>query len=115
MVTALRPPMTQILKNLEPLLNNGMGFLALDIDDKAYPTRVFLLLRIIEALLRRKTGDAHRSYLVKNVGVYATRLRLYLGTIGMANPVTHKANSVRITPLTLIEARFFCQDCLSFR
>ena len=32
--------------------------------------------------------------------------------IGMDNPVTHKAYSVRLSALTLIEARFFCQDCL---
>jgi hypothetical protein len=66
-VTTLRPPMTQILKNLESLLNNSMGLLAFDIDDKAYPTRVFLLLRVVQALLRRKTGNAHRSYLVNNM------------------------------------------------
>ena len=46
-VTTLRPPMTQVLKNLESLLNNGMGLLALDVDDKAYPTGVFLLLRVV--------------------------------------------------------------------
>jgi hypothetical protein len=71
--------MTQILKNLEPLFNNGMGFLALDIDDKTDPTGVFFLLRVVEALLRWKPGDAHRSYLAKNVGVYATGLRLHQG------------------------------------
>jgi hypothetical protein len=71
--------MTQILKNLEPLLNNGMRFLALDIDNKTDPTGVFFLLRIVEALLRWKPGDAHGSYLVKNVGVFATGLRLYQG------------------------------------
>jgi hypothetical protein len=57
--------MTQILKNLEPLLDNGMGFLALDIDDKPDPAGVFLLFWVVKALLRRKPGDAHRSYLIK--------------------------------------------------
>ena len=63
-VTALRPPMTQILKNLESLLNDSMRLLALDIDDKPDPAGVFLLFRVVEALLRWKTGDTHRSYLV---------------------------------------------------
>src|SRR6185295_4306569 len=40
-VTALRPSVTQALKNLKPLLNNGMGFLALDVDDKPDPTGIF--------------------------------------------------------------------------
>jgi hypothetical protein len=64
-VTALRPSVTKALKNLKPLLNNGMGFLALDVDDKTDPTGVFLLFRIVEALLRWKPRDAHRSYLIK--------------------------------------------------
>ena len=64
-VTALRPSVTQALKNLKPLLNNRMGFLALDVDDKTDPTGVFLLFRVVEALLRWKPGNAHRSYLVK--------------------------------------------------
>ena len=75
-VTTLRPSVTKALKNLKPLLNNGMGFLALDVDDKTDPTGVFLLFRVVEALLRWKPRDAHRSYLDKNVGVYATRRRL---------------------------------------
>jgi hypothetical protein len=74
-VTALRPPVTEILKDLKPLLNNGMGFLAFDIDDKTDPTGVFLLFRVVEALLRWKPGDAHRLYLVRNGGVHATGLR----------------------------------------
>ena len=32
--------------------------------------------------------------------------------IEMGNPVTHKANSLVSALFTLIEARFFCQDCL---
>jgi hypothetical protein len=72
--------MTQTLKNLKSLLNNGMRLLALDIDDKTYATGVFLLLRVVQALFWRKTGNAHPSYLVKNVGVYATELRLYQGS-----------------------------------
>jgi hypothetical protein len=56
-----------------------MGFLAIDVDDKTDPTGVFLLFRVVEALLRWKPRDAHRSYLVNNVGVYATRRRLYQG------------------------------------
>jgi hypothetical protein len=42
-----------------------MGFLSLDVDDKTDPTGVFLLFRVVEALLRWKPRDAHRSYLVK--------------------------------------------------
>ncbi len=76
-VTTLRPSVTKALKNLKPLLNNGMGFLALDVDNKTDPTGVFLLFRVVEALLRWKPRDAHRSYLVKTVGVYATGRRLH--------------------------------------
>jgi hypothetical protein len=68
---------TKALKNLKPLLNNGMGFLALDVDDKTDPTGVFLLCRVVKALLRWKPGDAHGWYLVKNIDVSATRRRLY--------------------------------------
>jgi hypothetical protein len=67
-VTALGPSVTKALKDLKTLLNNGMGFLALDVDDKANPARVLLLFRVVKALLRWKPGDAHRSYLVKKVG-----------------------------------------------
>jgi len=76
-VTALRPSVTKALKNLKPLLNNGMRFLALDVDDKTDPTGVFLQLRVVKALLRWKPRDTHRSYLVKKVGVYAARRRLH--------------------------------------
>jgi hypothetical protein len=68
-VTALGPSVTQALKNLKPLLNNGMGFLPLYVDDKTDPTGVFLLCRIVETLLRWKPGDAHSS-LFSNVDVY---------------------------------------------
>jgi hypothetical protein len=71
--------MTQILENLESLLDNGMGFLALDVDDKPDPTGIFLLCWVVEALLRRKPRDTHRSYLIKIAGVFATELRLYQG------------------------------------
>jgi hypothetical protein len=70
---------TQALKDLKPLLNNGMGFLALDVDDKTDPTGVFLLFRVVETLLRWKPRDAHRSYLIKNVGEYTTGRRLHQG------------------------------------
>jgi hypothetical protein len=76
-VTALRPSVTEVFKDLEPLLNNGMGLLARDVDDKTDPTGVFLLFRVVEALLQWKPGDAHHSYLVNNIGVYATGLRLH--------------------------------------
>jgi hypothetical protein len=76
-VTTLRPSVTEALKNLKPLLNNGMGFLALDVDDKPDPTGVFLLLRVVEALLPRKTWDIHRSYLVMKAGIDTTGRRLH--------------------------------------
>jgi hypothetical protein len=69
--------MTQALENLETLLNNGMGFLALDVDDKTDPAGVLLLFRVVEALLPRKTWDIHRSYLVKKAGIDTTGRRLH--------------------------------------
>jgi hypothetical protein len=112
-VTTLRPSVTEALKNLKPLLNNGMGFLTLDVDDKPDPTGVFLLLRVVEALLRWKPGDAHRSYLVKNVGVYLTRRRIHQrGDRGRITPSVTRQIPLVSTPLTLIEARIFCQEYL---
>jgi hypothetical protein len=64
-VTTLCPSVTEALEDLKTLLNNGMGFQALDVDDKADPTGVLLLFRVVEALLPRKTWEIHRSYLVK--------------------------------------------------
>ena len=78
-VTALCPSMTQALKDLKPLLNNGMGFLALDVDDKTDPTGVFLLFRVVETLLRWKPRDVYHAYLIKNVGENATGRRLHQG------------------------------------
>jgi hypothetical protein len=95
-ITALGPSVTQTLKNLKPLLNDRMGLLTLDVDDKADPTGVFLLCRVVQSLLRWKPGDAHGWYLVKNIDVSTTRRRLYREAAGEDNPVTHKANSVRI-------------------
>jgi hypothetical protein len=69
--------MAQVFKDLKPLLNDSVRFLACDIDDKPDPAGVFFLFRVVEALLRWKPGNAHRSYLVRNGGVYATGLRLY--------------------------------------
>jgi hypothetical protein len=69
--------MTQALENLETLLNNGMGFLALDVDDKTDPAGVLLLLRVVEALLPRTTWDIHRSYLVMKAGIDTTGRRLH--------------------------------------
>lgn len=68
-VATLRSSVTEAFKDLQPLLHNRMGFLALDVDDKADAAGVLLLLRVVEALLRWKPRDAHRSYLVKKVGV----------------------------------------------
>jgi hypothetical protein len=76
-VTALRSPVTQALKNLKPLLNDGMGFLALDIDHKTDATGISLLCRVIKALLRWKPRDAHCSFLITIVDVSATRRRLH--------------------------------------
>ena len=46
-ITALRPPMSQVFQDLKPLLHDRMRFLALDVDDKPDPARVFLMLRIV--------------------------------------------------------------------
>jgi hypothetical protein len=103
-ITALGPSMTQAFKDLKPLLNDRMGLLTLDVDDKTDPTGVFLLCRVVEALLRWKPGDTHGRYLVINIDVSATRRRLYQEAVGVDNPVTHKANSAHFCFVTLIEA-----------
>jgi hypothetical protein len=46
-VTALGPSVTKALKDLKTLLDNGMGLLAFDVDDKADPARVLLLFRVV--------------------------------------------------------------------
>jgi hypothetical protein len=76
-VTALRSPVAQAFKNLKPLLNDGMGFLALDIDHKTDATGIFLLCRVVEALLRWKPGNAHDSFLVTVEDVAVTGRRLH--------------------------------------
>mgnify|MGYP003334066656 CR=1 FL=1 len=63
-ITALRTAMGQILQNLQALLHNLVGFLALDIDDKADSAGILFLFRVIEALLRWKPGYPHHGNLV---------------------------------------------------
>jgi hypothetical protein len=68
---------TEVFEDLQTLLNDAMGFLALDVNDKAYPAGVFLLFGVVEALLPRKTWDIHRSYLVKRGDLDTTGRRLH--------------------------------------
>ncbi|SPP65863.1 hypothetical protein NITLEN_40336 [Nitrospira lenta] len=63
-VATLRAAVGQILKNLQALLDNRVGFLALNIDHKTHSARVFLVFRVIEALLRWKPGYRHHGNLV---------------------------------------------------
>jgi hypothetical protein len=39
--------MGEVLKDSEPLLNNRVGLLALDVSDKAYAASVMLMLGVI--------------------------------------------------------------------
>jgi hypothetical protein len=67
-VATLRPSVGQILEDLEPLTDDLVRFLALDVDDKADPTRIFFMLRVVQPLLPWKPWKFHHAYLVKKAG-----------------------------------------------
>lgn len=95
-ITTLRPSMAQAFKNLKALLNNRMRFLACDIHDKTDPARVFLLFRVVEALLRWKPWDAHRAYLVKMWACMLLTEATSRKATETDNSVTRKENFARI-------------------
>jgi hypothetical protein len=51
--------MGQVLQYLKSFLDNVMGFLPFNIDDKADPTGILLLPRIVEPLLAWKPRNIH--------------------------------------------------------
>jgi hypothetical protein len=96
---------TEALEDLKTLLNNGMRFLALDVDNKTDPAGVLLLFRVVEALLPRKTWDVHRSYLVMKAGIDTTGRRLHQKRqSGWITPSLERRIPFVSAPLTLIEA-----------
>ena len=53
--------MIQIQENLNPLPDNGVGFLPFDICDESNPASFMLELRIVQTLLRREASEGPRA------------------------------------------------------
>jgi len=51
--------MVEIEKDLESLLDNGVRFAALNIDDETDTARLMLELRIVQTFFGRRPGAAH--------------------------------------------------------
>ena len=62
--------MCEIFEDLQSLTNDVVRFLALDVDDKTDPTRIFLVLGVVEPLLQWKPWKLHITYLVKKAGLF---------------------------------------------
>lgn len=62
--------MSQTFEDLQPLLDDLMRPLPLDIDDEPDAARIFLVLRIIEPLLERESWYVHGTCLVTLAGNY---------------------------------------------
>ena len=56
-----RAPVVEIFENLQPLLNDLVAFLALDVGDEADAAGVMLVLRVVQTL---RGGDRRRRLLV---------------------------------------------------
>lgn len=69
-IAPLRAAVSEIFENLEPLADDVMRLPALDVDDKADPARIFLVLRVVEPLLVRKSWNVHVPYPVQKVGEF---------------------------------------------
>ena len=58
-IAPLSTTVVQIIEDLESLLDDAVGLVALDVDHEPDPAAVFLEPRIVEPLFRRKSGDVH--------------------------------------------------------
>jgi hypothetical protein len=69
-VAPLRTAVRQIFENLKTFADDLMRLQALDVHDEADAARIFLVLRVVQPLLRWKPWDIHHAYLVKKVGFF---------------------------------------------